>query len=77
MQRQSPRTGRVLLTVGGVVLVAGLAWVVIDRILTRQAPDQWGGPNIGAGLLLLLAYAFIIIGLGVGFAGLVMRSRER
>ncbi len=31
-------------------------------MLRRLYPGAWGGPNIGGGLLLLLGYAFILVG---------------
>lgn len=48
-------TGSALFTVGG-------AWVVTDRALTTAYPLARGGPNIGAGALLLLAWALAVIG---------------
>ena len=59
--RSPPRTW-----ISGNVLVAiALGWLIVDRILVLRAPSHWGGPNIGGGLLLLLAVL-------VGLCGVVM-----
>ncbi|TNM59559.1 hypothetical protein FHN55_20500 [Streptomyces sp. NP160] len=56
MLRTSWRAGHVLLAVG-------LGWWLVDEVLTTALPGAWGGPNIGGGLLLLLATA--VGGLGL------------
>jgi hypothetical protein len=61
--RTSWRTGHVLLAVG-------LGWWLVDAVLTTLLPGAWGGPNIGGGLLLLLAAAVGVLGLvGVLLSG--------
>lgn len=58
---------------GHVLFAIGLVWLIVDRILLAVVPGRWGGPNIGGGFLLLLAYAAI----GGGLAILVGALRFR
>jgi hypothetical protein len=68
----SVRTKVGLLLLGVGALVAGSnAWAA------RAYPDQWGGPNIGGGLIQLLAYAAMATGAGLLVAAAVHRRRNR
>lgn len=66
---------------GHVMLAVGLGWWAIDWVLQSLLPLQWGGPNIGGGLLLLLAQALALLGAGLavlmGIALLSTRSLWR
>lgn len=63
--------------VGHVLVGVGLGWVVVDRVLRRVVPQQWGGPNIGGGLILLVSYAAVVIGAVLVVAALVDRLVRR
>ena len=43
------------------VLTLGLSWAIINHLLLIFRPLEWNGPNIGGGVLLLLA-CFAIAG---------------
>lgn len=47
---------------GASLLAVGLGWWITDRVLTTLFPLSWGGPNIGGGLLLLVAAAVAVLG---------------
>ncbi|GAA2014268.1 hypothetical protein JL107_13820 [Nakamurella flavida] len=57
--------------VGHVLVGVGLGWVVVDRVLRRVVPAQWGGPNIGGGFILLVSSAAVAIGAVLVAAALV------
>jgi hypothetical protein len=62
----------------GLSLLAVCALVAIANAWAFRAyPDQWGGPNIGGGLIQLLAYAGILAGAGFLVAAWVNRRRSR
>jgi hypothetical protein len=52
------------------VVAAGNAWAM------RAFSEQWGGPNIGGGLIQLAAYAGMIVG-AIFFVLAMARRRER
>lgn len=56
------------LFVPSAVVAAGNWWAM------RAFPDEWGGPNIGGGLIQLLAYAGMIVG-AVFFVMAIVRRR--
>lgn len=64
------KIGLPLVTVGALVAV-GNAWAF------RAYPEDWGGPNIGGGLIQLLAYATLVVGGGFLVAAVVTRRRNR
>jgi hypothetical protein len=45
-----------------VLIAIGVAWVLIDRVLQYAYPDEWGGPNIGGGFLVMISLMMIITG---------------
>ena len=47
---------------GGVLMLLGFGWIAANRILVTSYPAKWGGPNFGAGALLLLATGAIVTG---------------
>jgi hypothetical protein len=49
------RPGLAVFTIGAVV-------IVLDYVARAMFPDQWGGPNIGGGLILLAAEAVTVVG---------------
>ena len=49
------RPGLAMFTIGAVV-------VVLDFAARAAFPKQWGGPNIGGGLILMAAEAVALIG---------------
>ncbi len=54
------------------LLVPGLTVVAASHLAVELLPARWGGPNIGGGLILLLAYAAIV----AGFTFAVIACRE-
>lgn len=63
---------------GHVMLAVGLGWWALDWVLQSLLPLQWGGPNIGGGLLLLLAQALALLGAGLAvLMGLALLSTRR
>ena len=50
---------------GFLLIVLGLAWIIVDRLLRNYFPLQWDGPNIGGGALFLLACVFVLTGCAV------------
>ncbi len=62
---------------GVVVLVGSLAVVVLLYLLMWLFPNTWGGPNIGAGVLLLAGYIGMAIGLVLLLNSRRARLRER
>ena len=64
------RTGLVILFLSSAG-VAGNLWA-------RNAyPGQWGGPNIGGGLLQLMFYVGAVAGVTLIVLGFVRRGRDR
>jgi hypothetical protein len=63
--------------VGVVALLTGFAVVVLLYLLMWLFPNSWGGPNIGAGLLLLGGYIDMAIGLVLLLESRRPRLRER
>ncbi|TKV61011.1 cell division protein CrgA [Nakamurella flava] len=61
-ESRSPRAQRWIRWVAVAVMVVGLLWLIVDRLLAGYYPLRWGGPNIGGGLLILLCYAALIGG---------------
>lgn len=60
---------------GNVLFAVGLLWIGSYRALRHIYPLTWGGPNIGGGALLLLAYVCTATGLGLALSALnVFRS---
>lgn len=51
--------------VGNGLITVGLVWVAVNRALVGLFPLSWGGPNIGGGFIVLLAYAAIVAGIVV------------
>jgi O-antigen ligase len=51
--------------VGSFLVAIGLGWFIFNRILVTQYPDDWGGPNFGAGGLLLLAVIAVVLGISL------------
>ncbi len=77
MPRSGARRKSPLLLPAVLTLALGATWIVVDRILTAQYPEKWGGPNIGGGALLLLAYALVVTGLGLLAAAALGQRRRR
>jgi hypothetical protein len=64
------RPGLVMITIGAVV-------VVLDFAARAAFPEQWGGENIGGGLLLLAAETVAVVGaLVVAIQFLRTRSKK-
>jgi hypothetical protein len=62
----------------GLVLFAVSATGALTNLWARDAfPTQWGGPNIGAGMLQMLFYAGAITGTVLIVLGLRERRRDR
>ncbi len=55
------------------LLIPGLAVVLGSYLAVELFPDTWGGPNIGAGFVLLLGY----LAVAAGVIGLVFAYRNR
>jgi len=47
---------------GFLLLIAGLGWLVADRLLRGYFPLTWGGPNIGGGALVVVALLAAVAG---------------
>lgn len=47
---------------GNALIAAGLAWVAAYGALRGWYPLNWGGPNIGAGFTVVVAYAAVLAG---------------
>ena len=48
---------------GATLVALGLAWLIADQVLQALFPLSWGGPNIGGGLIILIAMAAAVAGL--------------
>ncbi len=46
------------------LIAAGLVVVAASHLAVELFPTQWGGPNIGGGLIVLLGYGTFVAGLG-------------
>ena len=45
------------------ILVPSLVVVAVSHVASWAFPQTWGGPNIGGGLILLVAYVGVAVGL--------------
>lgn len=65
--------------VGATLVALGVTWLITDRVLLALLPLSWGGPNIGGGLLILLALVVAATGVVLLVLGGValIRSRPR
>lgn len=45
------------------LIAAGLVVVTASHLAVELFPTQWGGPNIGGGLIVLLGYGTFVAGL--------------
>lgn len=59
------------LLVASALVAAGNAWAM------RAFSQQWGGPNIGGGVIQLAAYTGIVVGAVLVVMVIVRRRRER
>lgn len=59
---QDRRSGRGSL-LAWVPLVIGLCLVAFPYIARAISPEQWGGPNIGGGILVFVGIGFSVLGL--------------
>ncbi|MBF5080951.1 hypothetical protein [Quadrisphaera sp. INWT6] len=48
---------------GAALLALGLSWQITDQVLRTLYPLSWGGPNIGGGLIYLVAQVIAVAGL--------------
>ncbi|TGZ16021.1 hypothetical protein DV517_09940 [Streptomyces sp. S816] len=64
---------RSLTAVGISVLAASAVGAGVNLWARHAFPEQWGGPNIGGGLLQLLCYAGVVAGVVITLIGLVRR----
>ena len=55
------------------LLIPGLTVILTSYLAVELFPDTWGGPNIGAGLVLLLGYLAVT----AGIISLVFAYRQR
>ena len=55
-------SSRVVVVLATVVTALALAWLIIDRLLAGYYPLQWGGPNIGRGVILAACYGLVVAG---------------
>ncbi len=65
-----------LLVIGLIVLAVSLTGAAVNIWARDAFPDQWGGPNIGGGMLQLLFYAGTLTGVVLTTVGAV-RWRRR
>lgn len=65
--------------VGASLVALGVTWLITDRVLLALLPLSWGGPNIGGGLLILLALVVTATGVVLLVLGgiVLFRSRPR
>jgi uncharacterized membrane protein len=65
------------LTVIGLILVVfGVGSAAVNFWARQAFPDQWGGPNIGGGFLLLISAALTLVGLVLALIGLRRRAHR-
>jgi hypothetical protein len=69
-QASTTRPGKL----GLVFLLVGILGTAANYAAAKAFPLQWGGPNIGAGMLQLLFYGGIVTGIVVIISG---RSKGR
>ncbi len=78
MTQTSRRVGFIspvrLLKIGLAVLAASLCGAAMNLWARGAFPDQWGGPNIGGGMLQLLFYVGVAAG-GVTIVTSIVRRR--
>jgi len=60
-----------------IVLTVGIIIVVGWYIARARFPAQMGGPNIGAGAVLIVGYVLMLGGLGVVVGTIVAERRRR
>ena len=70
-QARKPRSSKLGLT----VLIVGILGTAANYAAAKAFPNQWGGPNIGGGMLQLLFYAGIVAGAAVIVSGLIKARR--
>lgn len=63
--------------IGLVLVVLGVGSAAVNFWARQSFPDQWGGPNIGGGFLLLISAAITLAGLVLTLAGLVLMLTRR
>jgi hypothetical protein len=64
-----------LVKLGLVFLIAGILGAAANYAAAKAFPLQWGGPNIGGGMLQLLFFAGIVAGIAVIVSGLIQGRR--
>ena len=57
------------------MITVGILGTAANYAAAKAFPLQWGGPNIGGGMLQLLFYAGIVAGAAVIVSGLVKGRR--
>lgn len=66
------------LTAAGLALLAVSLTGAVVNLWARDAfPDQWGGPNIGGGMLQLMFYGGALAGAALAVVGLARWRRDR
>ncbi|MFI6761828.1 hypothetical protein ACIBF5_22075 [Micromonospora sp. NPDC050417] len=66
-----------LIKLGAFSAIAGLVGALVNLWAREEFPESWGGPNIGGGMLQLLFYALIVVGVILAIAGgLAARRRD-
>ncbi|MEU8327414.1 hypothetical protein [Micromonospora sp. NPDC048839] len=65
-----------LLKLGAFSAIAGLVGALVNIWARNEFPERWGGPNIGGGLLQLLFYTLIVVGVVLAVAGGVAARRR-
>ena len=71
LHKSGVRKGEIIVLTIGVVIVAG--WYVARA----RFPAQMGGPNIGAGAVLIVGYVLVLGGLAVVVGNFVAEHRRR
>lgn len=61
---------------GNALLTLGLGWVAFYSAMVSLHPTSWGGPNIGGGMTMLVAYALCATGIGF-IVGEIITARAR
>lgn len=59
------------------VLIPSAVIALANAWAFRAFPQQWGGPNIGGGLLQLLAYVGVVAGLVLLAVAVATKRRSR
>ncbi|GAA4975759.1 hypothetical protein [Actinoplanes utahensis] len=66
------------MTTGGLSLLAVSVIGAVANLWAREAfPAQWGGPNIGGGMLQSMFYAGAVAGVALAVTGIVRARRDR